>query len=276
MARSIQDIQNEMISNVQSNAVLSGLTSPSATAIWRLWTFIFATAIHFHETFLDLGIAEMEQIARDSVPGTREWVQRRILEFQYSESVPQVVTVSADGKVGYNTIDESLRIITRCAVVEQSNGEVLIKVAKGTTTLSKLETAELDALKSYVDKIMFAGVRRRSISLDADVFTTEMSIIYDGQFVESAVRSAINTEINTYLKGLSTTARFDGLVVREHFIDAIQKVDGVVGIDTQTVVMKGQTATGNPSTIARIYNPDSGYMTYNQTGSIITLTPNGL
>lgn len=277
MARSITEIQTAMIADIQADPTLAGLNSPSATAIWRLWTFIIATAIHFHEIFMDLGIEEMEQIARDAVPGTKSWIQRRILEFQYDENNPQVVSVQPDGRVVYQTVDESLRIITRCAVVEQSNGEVLIKVAKGDNdTLEKLSVEELNALKSYVNEIMFAGVRRRSVSLDADIFTINVDVIFDGQFVQTQVETDVKNAIKNYLKGLSTTARFDGLVVREHVVDAIQKVDGVVGIDTQNMVMTGSSATGTPTTIARTYNPDAGYLTMDEINSNINLTPNGI
>jgi hypothetical protein len=170
-----------------------------------------------------------------------------------------------------------LRIITRCAVVEQSNGEVLIKVAKGDTdTLEKLSTEELNALKSYVNEIMFAGVRRRSVSLDADVFTINVDIIFDGQFVQSQVENGVKDAIKEYLKGLSTTTRFDGLVVRENVVDAIQKVNGVVGIDTQNMVMTGSSASGTPTTILRTYNPDAGYLVLDEITSIINLTPNGI
>lgn len=276
MARSISEIQTAMIADIQADPTLVGLNSPSATAIWRLWTFIFSAAIHFHESFVDLGIEEMEQIARDSVPGTKSWIQRRILEFQYDENNPQVVSVQPDGRVIYQTVNESLRIITRCAVVEQSNGEILIKVAKGDNVLEKLTTEELNALKSYVNEIMFAGIRRRSVSLDADVFVINVDVIFDGQFVQSQVDADIKTALKNYLKGLSTTERFDGLVVREHVVDAIQKVNGVVGIDTQSMTMTGSSASGTPTVIDRTYNPDAGYLTLDEIISTINLTPNGI
>ena len=137
MARSTEEIQNEMIEAKNNDPVLATLNSPSQTAIWRLWTFIVATAINIHEQFIDTAILELEQVAREAVAGTADWLQQRVLEFQYSASNPQVITV-IDGRASYPVIDDSLRIVTRVSVKEQSNGRVQVKVAKGTNPLEQL------------------------------------------------------------------------------------------------------------------------------------------
>lgn len=270
MARTISEIQNAMIADIQSNSVLSNLNSPSATAIWRLWTFVFSTAINIHEQFIDIGVALMEQIARDAVSGTPGWLQRRVLEFQYSEDNRQVVNVQSNGSVGYTTIDESLRIITRCAIVETENS-VIVKVAKGTTVLEPLNQNELNALRDYVDKIGFAGVFIRTESLDADIFKINVNVIYSGQFIRDAVKLDIENALKLYLSNLSIN-QFNGTVVRESVVDAIQKVPGVVGLDTQNLLMYGKRSGQSFELIDRIYNSDAGYLEYDGVDSIITMT----
>jgi hypothetical protein len=106
MARTIQEIQYEIILAVQSEPSLSGLTSVSAVAIWKLWTRVVAASLETEEQLNDLFRAELEQIARDAVPGTAEWLQKRVLEFQYDALSPQVVQV-IDGRVGYPVIELS-------------------------------------------------------------------------------------------------------------------------------------------------------------------------
>jgi len=270
MARSITEIQNAIIADIQADTTLGALNSPSATAIWRLWTFVIATAIHVHERFMDIGIETMETIARDAVPGTPGWLQRRVLEFQYDEDNRQFVTEQPDGSVGYTTIDESLRIISRCAVVETESG-VVIKVAKGSEPLEKLNINELNALRDYVDKIGFAGVFIRSESLDADIFRIDVEIIYSGQYLRDTVQSEIVTALKSYLANLSIE-NFNGTVVREQVVDAIQQVPGVEGIDTQGLKLFGQRSGQSFEVIERLYNSDAGYLEYDETGSIITMT----
>ena len=274
MAREISVIQEEMSQKIQSTPELAGLNSPSATAIWRLWTFIFATAIHIHESFLDIGIIEMENIARDAVPGTPQWLQRRCLEFQYDADNPQIVSVQPDGSVKYNTIDESLRVVTRCSVVETET-QVVVKTATGDAdSLQPLDTQQLSALRSYLDEIGFAGIILRAESFEPDVFVLDVNVVYDAQFVGDVVKQNIVDAMKTYLSDLSIN-QFDGVVVREHVVDTIQKVDGVIGLDSQGMEMRAQYF-GQPFQLitGRTYTSNAGYLTFDDVVSNITLTPN--
>lgn len=282
MARSIEEIQNEMIAAKDADPNLVALNSPSQTAIWRLWTFIVAVAINLHEQFLDLGILEMEQIARDAIAGTADWLQQRVLEFQYDENDPQVITV-IDGRATYPVVDPALRIVTRASVKEQSSGRVLVKVAKGETPLSPLNTNELNALIGYLDKVGFVGIPIDTISLNADRFRFEGEIFYSGEYVETTVKQAVIDAITLYLDNISIE-NFDGTVTREKVIDAIQQVDGVVGVDTLNVLMNGRPEQdplggGNNVTITRQYETFAGYIIPEDTAGntpddLITMTLN--
>jgi len=263
MARTIEQIQNEMIAAKNNDPNLAALNSPSATAIWRLWTYIVAVAINLHEQFLDQGILELEQIAREAIAGTADWLQQRVLEFQYSATNPQVITV-VDGRASYSTIDESLRIITRASVKEQANGRVLVKVAKSDSPLEPLNTDELNALIGYLDKVGFVGIPIDTISLNADRFRFEGEIFYSGEFVESTVKQNVIEAIENYLNNVSIE-RFDGIVTRENVIDAIQAVPGVVGVDTLNVLMNGRAEQDplggvNNVNVVRQYETFAGYI----------------
>ncbi len=263
MARTIEEIQNEMIAAKDNDPNLAALNSPSTTSIWRLWTFIVAVAINLHEQFLDQGILELEQIAREAIAGTADWLQQRVLEFQYSATNPQVITV-IDGRASYPTIDESLRIITRASVKEQANGRVLVKVAKNDSPLLPLNTDELNALIGYLDKVGFVGIPIDTVSLNADRFRFEGEIFYSGEFVESTVKQNVIEAIENYLDNVSIE-NFDGIVTREKVIDAIQAVPGVVGIDTLNVLMNGRPEQdplggANNVNVVRQYETFAGYV----------------
>ena len=232
MARSVTDIQNEIIAAVQADPNLTSLTSPSAVAIWRLWTSLTASALETEEQINDVFRAELEQIAREAVPGTADWLQKRVLEFQYDQTNPQVITV-IDGKANYSTIDESLRIVTRAAVIEQSNGRVLVKAAKddGSGGIAPLTALELSALSGYLDAIGFVGIPIDTISQQADrVRITALNVYYLRQFDPVTVKADVITAIDTYLESLSIS-NFNGVLVKTELVDAIQAVEGVVTLD---------------------------------------------
>lgn len=263
MARTTEEIQQSIIDAKNNETELTALNSPSQTAIWRLWTFIVAQTIQFFEQLIDVSIQEMEQIARDSIAGTAEWLQKRVLEFQYSATNPQVVSV-VDGRISYPIIDASLRIVTRAAVKEQANGRVLVKAAKGETTLSPLGPDEQTALRGYLDKISFVGMPVDLVSLEADRLRFEGTIFFSGEFVQSQVFDAVKESISNYLKDISV-GNFNGLVVREELINAIQLTPGVVGVDTLNVKLNGrpfQSVLGdvNNVNIVREYETDAGYI----------------
>ena len=284
MARTIDEIQQEIIDAKNADANLAALNSPSAVAIWRLWTRIVAGAIETQEQLWDVFKSEVEQIAREAVPGTADWLQKRVLEFQYDAANPQVVTV-IDGKAAYSTIDESLRIITRAAVVEQTNNRVLVKVAKddGSGGLEPLTTDEVNALISYLDAIGFVGIAIDTISLLPDRLRLEGQVYYNGQFVESTVKAAVIVAINSYLASVSVE-NFNGEIIREEIVDAIQAVEGVTGVDTLNVSLIARPnsvpLTGAVVNVQRSYITSAGYIieedtTGNTFDDTITMTLQG-
>ena len=263
MARTVGEIQQSIIDAKNADPVLNGLNSPSAVAIWRLWSRITAAEIETEEQLWDVFKAELEQIAREAVPGTADWLQKRVLEFQYDAGNPQVITV-IDGKATYPTIDEALRIVTRAAVKEQVNNRVLVKVAKddGGGGLTPLVTAELNALISYLDKIGFVGIAIDTVSLLADRLRFEGEVFYSGEYVETTVKTNVIAAIKAYMDSVSVV-NFNGVIVREQIIDAIQAVKGVTGVDTLNVNIKGRANAvplGSAVVIERTYETAAGYI----------------
>tara|TARA_R110001632_G_scaffold5594_6_gene22701 strand:- start:2220 stop:3089 length:870 start_codon:yes stop_codon:yes gene_type:complete len=231
MARSITDIQNEIITAIQADATLSGLTSTSAVAIWRLVTRVIAASLETEEQINDVFKLELEKIAREAVPGTAEWLQKRVLEFQYSATSPQITQV-VDGRVTYPVLNTALRVVTAAAVKEQANGRVLVKAAKddGSGNLTPLIAAEKVALEAYLSRIGFVGIPIDVTSQQPDrVRLTGFKIYYLRQYTLASIKAAVNLTVATYLKEISTT-NFDGIIVRSELIDRLQLVTGVVTI----------------------------------------------
>lgn len=222
-----------------ANSNLSGLTSTSQTAVWRLWVYIVAACVNILEQLQDLFRSEMEAISLGARPGTPQWVQNKTLNFQYSATIPQVVEV-VDSELVYPTEDDALKIVTRCSVITTANGLVSIKVAKATsgsdTTPIALAALEKTALESYWATIGFAGINYSIINLDADLIGVTADIYYDGQYSATIQADAI-AALNNYLASIP----FDGYVSVLAIEDALQNVDGIADVKINTI--SGRAAT---------------------------------
>ena len=265
MARSIDEIQNEIVSTKNTFPELDVFDSPSSVSLWLLFTRVFAININIFEQLLDIAKEELTAISESAKAGTPDWYQNRILEFQY-DATPgnaQIIT-EIDGSLTYPIVDESLRIIKRASVKELSNGRVFIKVATETGgILEPIGTDELTAIRSYIGKVKFAGTPIDIVSLLPDRLYISGTIYISGEFVESNIRTNLRSYINEYLSEISNAENFDGIVIRENLLNKILTAPGVKGIDGINFIMKGraeQTPFLNSQTFGRTYEPDAGYL----------------
>jgi hypothetical protein len=263
MARTTSEIKQEIITQKNAETALNDLSSNSQSAIWNVWAFVTAQSINFHEQLLDLLKAEVEEIAASAVPGTALWLKDRSLKFQFGD----VVQVNPDFSVGYPTINEDNMIVTQASVKQTGNRIVLIKVAKGTTpSLLALSATELSAFMSYIDKIKFAGTQTSIISLNSDKLKVAADVYYDGQYIQTTVKTNVINAINNYLANLP----FDGTVNLNKLTDAIQAVEGVDDVVLNTVVARPDTIAITSSLvtnmvtgsdwIARNYETSAGHI----------------
>ncbi len=231
MARSIAIIKQQIIDAKNAETGLAGLNSSSQTAVWNLWAFITAVALNLHEQLWDIFKAEIEDIASKTAPGTSEWLRAKVFEFQYSESDPQEISL-IDFVPRYPNINEDLQIIGNCSVTEIGN-RVLVKVAKRESDdLVPLSTDELNALRTYVGKIKFAGTNIVVNSLEADRIQIIGDIFYNGQYSEAVIKERVLAAVKTYFENLS----FDGVVYTSKIQDAIQAIAGITDVVIKNVM----------------------------------------
>jgi hypothetical protein len=252
MARTINEIIAEMDAAQALQSSLSGLNSPSQTAIYTVWKYIIASSIWAHEKLWDLFKVELETIANNAVAGTDGWVQSKSLEFQYSATDPQVITL-VNFVPAYNIVDTDLQIITRCSVKTLPNKVVSVKVAKSDPPTA-LTSTELSAFGGYLDDISFAGVQYSPISLASDKLYLDAEIFYNGQY-SSVISDTVIDAINEYLANIP----FDGNVRVSSLYDAIQNVAGVTDVIINDMAIRADvTAFGNKTYLvqsnATIYN----------------------
>lgn len=274
MARTLNDIQNGLILSVQSE--IPEATSVSRRAIWRLWTYVFAVAILALEQLIDVFKKETETKISQAIPNTVSWLQKKVFDFQYSATIPQVLQL-VDYVPQYPVVDEDLRIVTRCAVSTSLSNEVKIKVAKNDPP-EALTTTEKNSLQSYVDELGVAGVNYSVISLSPDRCFLELDIFYDGQY-SNVIANSVNTSINNYFSNLD----FGGKIQLLDLEIAIRNTLGVSDVLTKNVKVRenavsfasGVFIVQNQQVISRLLPLTAGYVILEDTTpNILNFIPN--
>ena len=261
MARTIDEIQASMITDVQSDSTLSGLTSTSKRAIWRLWTYVFAVAVNLLEQLMDVFKANNELIVSLAPPQTTAWLSDKIFKFQYDATNPQVLQL-INLVPQYPVVDATKNIVTRVSVKTNLAGQVFIKVAKGNPPQA-LSTPELNALTSYTNEIGVTGLYYTLTSTNSDKLMVAAQVYYNGSY-SAVIQANVIAGINAFLAALP----FDGSMQLSDLEAAIRNVEGVNDLILNNVVARQDSVLLSNGTyliqsnqyISRKWNTVSGYI----------------
>lgn len=253
MARTIAEIQEQMydeLADQQAAGNLTGLTSTSKVAIYKLWIYIVSVAISVFENLQDVFRTELEDYAKTVAPATHAWIRAKVFEFQYGDSIQLIDLVPK-----YATIDTSKQIVTRCSVKTSNQQKVIVKVAKSDPPVA-LATLEETALGAYLDAILPAGVQLSLVNRTSDKLYINASVYYNGQYAVT-IKADVIASINNYLSSLP----FDGVVKVSAIEDAIQKVTGVTDIVINQVKARpDSTSFSSASVVTRYWDTVAGYI----------------
>jgi hypothetical protein len=268
MARTTQEIQDEIIAAVQGDDTLNTqLTSTSKVSVWRLITFAVAFVFSTIEKLFDaLKVIITDQIARLK-PHSQKWYAEKAKAFQYGFSL--LPDSDQFDNTGHTDAEiETSKVVAYAAVVEQlsqsGRTQLRIKLAGSDgVDLIQLTTPQLSAVTAYFNRVKDAGVPLKIDSLPADKLQQKWRIYYDpliltadGNRIDGAENEVDKNAIKTYLKNMP----FNGLFVRTLHVDAVQKVEGIVN----AVLDESFATYGNlPLTNIDVeYNPDAGYLRF--------------
>lgn len=251
MARTIDQIYNAIIAEKQTRTELAGLTSVSATAVWRLLAFVVATVVWAHENFFDAYRLDLQVLIDTSVTGSGGYYVTALKNFQLGDTL----TVQASGRLGYDVPDEAKKIIRFASFQEQPGGLVLFRVAKADANGNPvpLSAPEKTQVNGYMQKVRFAGVRTTVISENADRMRVFATLYYNSLIDLNIVKTAVQSALNGYFKNLD----FDGNVYASKVTDALQRVPGVEDVFVGNLV--GVSGLGNVA-FSRIYRTRAGYV----------------
>jgi len=278
MARTITDIQAHILAEKEATPGLESLNSTSKTAIWRLWTYVTATAIWALENLFDLHKKEVDNLLLTKKPHNLLWYKTKAEAFQYGKELKPDSDRYDNKGVDHLEVAKS-RIVKHVAIVEnKKTGWVRIKAAKEVNgqlqalsqpdalkKSSPPEPDELGALNRYMQQIKDAGVKLIVQSLPPDRLKMHIDIYYDamvlddkGQRLDGGSIKPVNDTINAYLRSLP----FNGAFVLATLTDRLQETPGVVIPQIRHVL--ASYGTRKEVCVPVRYIPDAGYLCIDQ------------
>lgn len=246
MARTITQIHNAMLQDIASNEVLStALTSNSLYAIFRLFTFIIASAIFILEGFFDQHSQEINAMIYNQKSGRVSWYKTMALNFQYGFDLVQDKDYFDNGSASSSEIEAS-KIIKYCAVSESDNeSRIIIKIAGETAgALSHFtDTDQVEAIEAYFKEIKWPG-KITIINYKADKLFLNIQIKRDALVINNQGMSILdgNYPVVEALQEFMKELPFNGELKLSALVDKMQGIPGVL----DATVLSAQSAWIDP------------------------------
>ena len=246
MARTLTQIHNAMLQDIASNAVLaSALTSNSLYAIFRLFTFVIASAIFIHEGFFDQHSQEINAMIYNQKSGRVSWYKTMALNFQYGFDLVQDKDYFDNGNATQEEIEAS-KIIKYSAVNESDNeSRVIIKIAGETDGLLShfTDLNQVEAIEAYFKEIKWPG-KITIINYKADKLYLNIQIKRDALVLNNQGMSILdgNYPVVEALKEFMKELDFNGELKLSAMVDKMQGIPGVL----DATVLSAQSAWIDP------------------------------
>jgi hypothetical protein len=212
-------------------------------------------------------VDEVETIINEGHPQTAPWIQAQIFLFQYNVNVGYLVQVSNGITIGYADIVPADRIISNCAVVPNSSGNIKIKVTTGSPA-GALNANQVIALQSYLTNFLAPNQQYQIITVAGDKLWLAGTVYYNGQ-LNAAIQANVIAVINDYLTLFSTSQNaggsFNGLAKISDIDQIILAVPGVVDwVPSQMTITPVVGVPTNliiaSTVLQRSYQAYSGYL----------------
>lgn len=253
MARSISEIQTEILATKSNQPELAILSSNSQVSIWRLWVYVVAASIWTVEKIFDRLRLDIDAINAANVIGSEAWYVERAYEFQYGD-----IPIIDEGKLIYPVLDLEKRIIKRASIVRlgNENANAIIKVAtEENEVLRALNQIEITAFNGYIRSLMFAGSFIGTRSLPADFLKLYAKVYYNAIYPLPDLQIRVADAINEYIKNVP----YDGKFFLIKLIDAIQNVEGVSDVEIINFQGRPDSQGSQWQPTQRIYITQAGY-----------------
>ena len=278
MARTIAEIQQDMVTAKEAESGLSGLTSTSVVAIWRKIFYVCAVAIKVIEDLFDVLRDDVEERRLEIPVGILKWYASESLLYQFGDELVFVKEFTDDlgdtittinNILTYSVIDPT-KYVVDLAAADRVNGVIVIKAAKlNNGVAEKLSVNELAGFTQYWKEKRFAGESLSIISVDPDLLKASYRITYnaqilasDGSLLTDSSTFPVEDAITDFLQDFQSD-NFAGVMYVSKLTDAIQAVSGVLNVIATNIEGKADGAVSYTDILAiagQKYTATAGYM----------------
>ncbi len=289
MARTIQQIQNDITKQVQKN--IPQLTNTSKFSVWYMFTYIFAVATSLLEQIFELLQRDVNKVASTIPPNTFLYLQDKILNlFQYSSTKTQIIKLQTDATQSnylqpyYDVTDKTLNIVSQVSLNNSFTipGTLIVKAIGSNRT--NLSADQVNSLIYFLNVIGVPGITYIVNSKSPDTINGGITINYNKNYLNSQIQALFNSFFDNYVSNIS----FNGNFILTDFMRQLQANDWVNDfvINNLNVFSNGDQAKTTNLVIGNtvigtgdfLQNDNtSGYFAYNeiaqQTNFRITITP---
>ncbi len=230
MARTINEIQQEILEAKANDTALNGLTSTSKSAIWRLLIYIVAFAIWTLEKLFDLHSSEVDNKLAQLKPHTPRWYRDKALAFQYGfDLLTDTDKFDNSGKTQEEI--QASKIVKYSAITEsEDESRLIVKIAtEQDGKLTPVTTEQQAAFEAYLFEVKDAGVRTTVINYLPDRLKLNIRIVRDMLVLDAngmditTGKYPVNDAIEAFMKELP----FNGELSLQSLVDKIQEAKGV-------------------------------------------------
>lgn len=275
MARSTKEILDDIVAEKEKNTQLKDkLTNDASTSLWRGIYYTFATAIRGLELIQDKFKLELQKLIDNQIVGTLPWYVSQAKKFQKGFTLKIDGTYDNTGKTEKEISDS--KIVKFAAATESDTREIVVKVYGET---SKLVSAEVSNVQSYMDTIKFAGTSVLVTSNDADVLELNLTIYRTSPYTISEEGASnidgtdvITNTINSYLNQLP----YNGRLTVQELSNSLEKLASIDLVQANNVYVRAATSASSSKVDLlkedkQEYIPVSGFFTYDKANSNITI-----
>jgi hypothetical protein len=260
MARTAEEIQDQILTEKDSRVELTSLDSTSNTAIWFLWIVITSNVLAFFERLMDLFKAAIQAIQDSKQYGTDEWWFDIVTAYQHGDLLAFINNIYQ-----YPVIDATKQIVKFCSITTLG-GKVQIKAAASAGGQPIVLTIDqINGLIDYLEQKRPAGSRWVVQSLQADTLKIFGNVYYNASGDINIIKPAVIAAIQSFLLNLNTASstetnrNFDGTLYVNKLIDAIQAVPGVIQNQFDLLQISAKNGADPYEVFTSSYQPKSGY-----------------
>lgn len=229
---------------------------------------LFAFILMFHEQIVDLN-------AENSRPHTLNWYRDVVLNF-----VDGLALIWTNGQFDFDygaLTDEEIaerKVVKKCAIEEQANGSLMIKVSGES---GPIEADELVRLQAYMKAVKDAGNKLIFRNTVADDLKLNLTVYVNPLIIDLDTGALLDVEDEIYpiedaIHGYLNELEFNGAFLKTKFIDSIQEAEGVEDLNINLLQWKyGGNAFAN---FGRYVVPYAGYFNIAEADLTITYEPN--